>query len=120
MALSQLRGGLTPQHVRYRDSKFQKFTAISESGWHLSHFGGVRQIQEKIESCAAQNHNVMEVKSTQHLREMIESGMDLYGRDAPHGVLGPNPDTDDLPELVRNSLVPTSVQRTASLTGARD
>lgn len=49
-------------------------------GWHLSYFGSVEQIQEKIGSFFHQEYNRPEFTNAEHINECIVTGKDLFNR----------------------------------------
>ena len=51
-------------------------------GWHMSYFGGVNFITNKIESFSHQEYNNEKIKDPKTILKAISSGADLYGREA--------------------------------------
>lgn len=49
-------------------------------GWHLTFFGGIDQIKNKIESYAHQEFNTDEIKNESHILSSIENGKDILNR----------------------------------------
>lgn len=72
---------VSPQILRDRRNSLPN--AIENGGWHLSHFGGIEKIINKIESYSHQENNRDAVKNPNHVAHCIETGEDLYDRDVP-------------------------------------
>jgi len=53
---------------------------LNNSGWHFSYLGGVENIALKIESFAHAEWDNDQVKNRDRLKNVVESGMDLFGR----------------------------------------
>ncbi len=53
---------------------------LDNSGWHLSYFGDPGYIRDKIESFSHQEYNTPEFTDVRHIRECIDSGLDLFKR----------------------------------------
>lgn len=53
---------------------------IKEGGRHLSCFGGVEKIQEKMRSCSHREYNTPEFTNAEHLERCIKEGVDFLGR----------------------------------------
>ena len=69
-------GQLTsPQQVR-----FSANYAIKNAGWHFSYLGGVEAIIKKIDSFSHQEFNSDYFKDPDRLRQVLESGGDLFNR----------------------------------------
>lgn len=68
-----------------------------KGGWHLSYFGGVEFIQNKLESFSHQEYNNDQYKNAQHIVAAMESGEDLFGR--------PSQDVETI-ELIENDYLP--------------
>lgn len=66
----------------FRDNRFNNALVphIQSAGWHLSYFGGVDKIIEKIENFAHQEFNKTDYKDSDKISQAITNGTDLYGR----------------------------------------
>lgn len=65
-----------PQYIRTSPS-----TIIHNGGWHLSYFGDIEFIKNKIRNFAHQEYNTTEFLDDEHLTQSIKNGKDLYKRD---------------------------------------
>lgn len=54
---------------------------VADAGWHLSYFGDVAFIQNKLANFSHQEYNSPEYTSTDAILEKMQSGGDLFGRD---------------------------------------
>ena len=54
---------------------------IGNAGWHFSFLGGVEKIVEKLESFSHAEYNTGEFKDAKKIRECMEFGRDILGRD---------------------------------------
>lgn len=63
----------------YRDMR-NTYPPITEAGWHLSHWGGVEKIREKIQASSHREMNTPQFTDTNHIQKCIDEGIDLYGR----------------------------------------
>jgi beta-1,4-mannosyl-glycoprotein beta-1,4-N-acetylglucosaminyltransferase len=54
---------------------------IERGGWHLSYFGDVKFIQNKLFQFAHQEFNLPEITNTNNLEMRIKSGQDILARD---------------------------------------
>lgn len=48
-------------------------------GWHLTYFGGVDRIINKLENFAHQEYNQSKFKDTDHIEKALRNGIDLFG-----------------------------------------
>jgi beta-1,4-mannosyl-glycoprotein beta-1,4-N-acetylglucosaminyltransferase len=62
-------------------NKFTNGTVIEDAGWHFSYLGGVERIIHKIESYAHTEYNSEDFKNPAKIKELIESGKSIFGRD---------------------------------------
>lgn len=53
---------------------------IEDGGWHFSYLGGIDKVIQKLESFAHTEYNKPEYKNPDKLKELIESGKDIFGR----------------------------------------
>lgn len=67
----------TPQD--FRDNR-NNYNAIAYGGWHFSYLGGVEKIIKKIESFAHTEFNRDDIKSEENIRQALEEGKDIFGR----------------------------------------
>ncbi len=65
------------------DIRFKECKAIPKGGWHLSYFGDVQQIQNKIMNFAHQEFNTETFTDPKHIREAVSKGVCLYDREIP-------------------------------------
>jgi beta-1,4-mannosyl-glycoprotein beta-1,4-N-acetylglucosaminyltransferase len=65
-----------PCHIRYTDAP-----QIPNGGWHMSYLGNVKFIQEKLQEFAHHEYNTPEYNSEEIIRQRMEQGLDLYGRE---------------------------------------
>ena len=75
----QLRQFANPTAVRH-----QGCPVLHNGGWHFSFLGGAPQIAAKLEAYAHQDLNVSHYKDQRHIDEVINVGMDLFGRSGMH------------------------------------
>ena len=68
---------LGPCGIRY----YNTLVTIERGGKHLSYFGDVDQIVQKIEATAHAEYNTNRIKNKDRIRQVIEQGVDLYGRE---------------------------------------
>jgi beta-1,4-mannosyl-glycoprotein beta-1,4-N-acetylglucosaminyltransferase len=54
---------------------------VKDGGWHFSYLGGVERIIAKLEAFAHNEYNKEEFKDPEKLKQLIESGQDILGRD---------------------------------------
>jgi beta-1,4-mannosyl-glycoprotein beta-1,4-N-acetylglucosaminyltransferase len=71
---------LTPCGARYAHEHFE-IPVLQNGGEHLSYFGGVNTIIEKIHNTAHRNVDIPEFTDPEHIEHCIENGLDLFGRD---------------------------------------
>ena len=64
-----------PQKCRYVDSK-----EIPNGGWHLSYFGDVNFIQNKLKNFSHQEYNNDTFNNESHIKNVIEQSIDLFNR----------------------------------------
>jgi len=72
-----------PNVARYMDGIPQ----VVPGGEHLSYFGGIEKIVEKIHNTAHRNIDTPEFCNHDHIRRCIADGVDLFGRDIKYEVL---------------------------------
>jgi beta-1,4-mannosyl-glycoprotein beta-1,4-N-acetylglucosaminyltransferase len=63
----------------YRGNR-EAFNVLYNGGWHLSYWGTVDRIKQKIESFAHQEFNNDFFKNEDSIKEKVITGSDLYGR----------------------------------------
>jgi beta-1,4-mannosyl-glycoprotein beta-1,4-N-acetylglucosaminyltransferase len=68
----------TPQFCRDNRETFFK---VTNGGWHLSYWGDVKHIQEKLKSFAHQEVNTAEINNEDYIQRHIDQGQDLFNRD---------------------------------------
>lgn len=67
-----------------RDKQGPDIVQIEEGGWHFTYLGGWKQVLYKIQSFAhakEAKYSLGDLESPDKLIEVIEQGVDLYGRD---------------------------------------
>jgi beta-1,4-mannosyl-glycoprotein beta-1,4-N-acetylglucosaminyltransferase len=63
-------------------ARYEKYLPVlGNAGRHLSYFGGVDKIIQKIEDTAHQELNTPYFKDPNHIKKAIENGTDLFNRD---------------------------------------
>lgn len=67
------------------DIRKKNFDSYNNSGWHLSYFGGVKQIKNKIENFSHQEFNIKNIIDTDSINNSIINKKDVLKRDNPHG-----------------------------------
>lgn len=60
---------------------------VVPGGEHLSYFGGVEAIQEKIHNTAHRNIDVPQFTDVEHIQHCIENGLDLFDRNIKYEVI---------------------------------
>lgn len=68
---------VTPNGLRYQKKSHHY---ISNGGWHLTYWGDVKFIQNKIRTFAHQELNTDYFKNEERLKRMISTGRDLFER----------------------------------------
>ena len=63
----------------FRNNRYQ-IPHIKNAGWHLSYFGNVKHIIDKIENFAHQEFNNDYFKNPEHIKRQIENNKDLFER----------------------------------------
>jgi beta-1,4-mannosyl-glycoprotein beta-1,4-N-acetylglucosaminyltransferase len=63
--------------------RFYNCEALASGGWHLSYFGSVEQIQNKIINFSHQEFNRPQFTDIGKISERIEQCLDIYGRENP-------------------------------------
>src|SRR5262249_20637985 len=69
----------SPQAVRTMPVK--SCVVVPNGGWHFSYLGGISRIQTKIDAFAHRELNLPQYLDPANIRDAIESGRDLFGRD---------------------------------------
>jgi beta-1,4-mannosyl-glycoprotein beta-1,4-N-acetylglucosaminyltransferase len=69
----------SPQGIRTK--RVKSCVVVPNGGWHFSYLGGISRIQTKIDAFAHQELNLPQYVDPANIRDAIESGRDLYGRD---------------------------------------
>lgn len=70
---------------------------IPDGGWHFSYMGGVRAIQDKLETYAHQEYNTEKYKDASRIAEYMDAGRDLFDRDVKYAFV---PIDDSYPPYV--------------------
>ena len=82
-----------------RSTEYPLFGKLEHAGWHLSYFGDVAHIQDKMGAFLHQELVNEETTDTNTIAGHIARGEDVWGRpDGPKFALGPAP---DLPAAIR-------------------
>jgi len=86
--------------------RFLNGTIVKNGGWHLSYFGNVSFIKNKLENFSHQEYNSNTFTDTENIEEKINKGIDLFNRDnfnnsITHISINDNP---YLPPLYQNYL----------------
>ncbi len=63
--------------------RFYNCNALASGGWHLSYFGSVEQIQNKIMNFSHQEFNESKFTDLGKIKERVNNGVDLYDRENP-------------------------------------
>ncbi len=74
---------LGPNVIRYMTD----VPDLLPGGEHLSYFGGIDSIIEKIHNTAHRNIDTPEFTDSKHIEKCIREGVDLFGRDYKYEVL---------------------------------
>jgi beta-1,4-mannosyl-glycoprotein beta-1,4-N-acetylglucosaminyltransferase len=67
--------------------KGEVYSIIANSGWHFSYIGGVKKIIEKLEAFSHTEYNLSQYKDEAFIKNAIENGKDLYGRELEFEVI---------------------------------
>jgi beta-1,4-mannosyl-glycoprotein beta-1,4-N-acetylglucosaminyltransferase len=67
----------SPQFCRDNREAFYK---IDNGGWHLSYWGDIKHIQEKLKSFAHQEWNTEQYTNDEYIQQQITQGQDLFNR----------------------------------------
>ena len=76
--ITRINGMQTPQTLR---NMREDLPGISNGGWHFSYLGGVERIREKLDAFAETPVNIPRFNNPEHIRNCMESGQDLFGRE---------------------------------------
>lgn len=68
--------GMTPTVIRFLKPKH----IIKSAGWHFSFCGGIRAIQDKINSFAHTEYDCNKFKNDVHIQKCLKYGRDVLGR----------------------------------------
>jgi beta-1,4-mannosyl-glycoprotein beta-1,4-N-acetylglucosaminyltransferase len=68
-------------NVGCNDIRFINGTIVKNGGWHLSYFGDINFIKNKMENFAHQEFNSSTFTDPDKISEKIKNGLDLYNRD---------------------------------------
>ena len=74
---------------------------IAEGGWHLSYFGDVQFIKNKIESFSHQDLNTPEFTNATNIQERVSQGIDLFGRQSVTFTHVPKAENPYLPPAIK-------------------
>lgn len=77
----------TPQTIR--DKRWGDMPILRGSGWHLTHWGGAKQIQNKLNNFAHQELINDRTSSIEYIQSRIDQGQDLFGRNLPYVKVNP-------------------------------
>jgi beta-1,4-mannosyl-glycoprotein beta-1,4-N-acetylglucosaminyltransferase len=69
------------QKKTVNDIRRSQCNVIPRGGWHLSYFGNTEFIKNKIENFSHQEYNKEQYTNPEKIKEIIEKGTDLFGRD---------------------------------------
>jgi len=69
----------TPEEIRQSD-----LPLLEKGGWHLSYFGDVAFIRNKLKEFSHQEYNSPEYTDDNIITQRLENGVDLFGRDYVH------------------------------------
>jgi beta-1,4-mannosyl-glycoprotein beta-1,4-N-acetylglucosaminyltransferase len=85
----------------FRGKEGRDIKIIKDGGWHFSYLGGVEMIIKKIEALEHTEYNKEEYKDPKKLEALINSGADIFGRDAKYSFV----DIDEtFPSFLRTNL----------------
>jgi beta-1,4-mannosyl-glycoprotein beta-1,4-N-acetylglucosaminyltransferase len=80
----------TYNHIFKRKSEdirmVDRYALIKHGGWHLSYFGNVNFIQNKIKSFSHQEYNNEKYTSAENITNCIKYNRDLFARENEHGI----------------------------------
>ena len=74
---------ITPTSARY----LTDVPDIVPGGEHLSYFGGIEAVQEKMHNTAHRNIDTPQYTNPDHIKRCIENGLDLFDRDIEYEVM---------------------------------
>jgi len=60
---------------------------VENGGQHLSYFGGVEAVQEKMHNTAHRNIDIPQFTNAEHIQHCIKNGLDLFDRDIKYEVV---------------------------------
>jgi beta-1,4-mannosyl-glycoprotein beta-1,4-N-acetylglucosaminyltransferase len=86
---------------RLRDKEGKEITIVKDGGWHFSYLGGVEKIILKIEALEHIEFNKDYYKDPSRLQEIINSGKDIFDRDARYKFV---PIDESFPIYLRNNI----------------
>ena len=69
-------------NISCNDIRFYDGEIIKNAGWHLSYFGDVEFIKNKLENFAHQEFNSDEYTNKNKIEDRINNNLDLFGRDS--------------------------------------
>jgi beta-1,4-mannosyl-glycoprotein beta-1,4-N-acetylglucosaminyltransferase len=80
-----------------------RYALVKRGGWHLSYFGNVNFIQNKIKSFSHQEYNDEKYTSAENITNCIKYHKDLFARGNEHSITYcALEDNDYLPETYRD------------------
>jgi hypothetical protein len=88
----------TPQGIR--DRRGRTGVHMDRAGWHLSYFGGVEAISNKIKNFSHQEYNTPEITDASRIAACVATGGDLFGND----FISMHPRPDFFPDYFREAV----------------
>lgn len=76
---------LIKEYKNISDIRKKSFDNYDNCGWHLSYFGGVEKIKNKIENFSHQEYNKKNILDTDSINNSILNNKDLLKRENPYG-----------------------------------
>ena len=89
-----------PQIFRDLRKKISRFT---DAGWSFSSFGGAKRVREKIESFCHEELNKETFKNETHFKTCVETGKDIFNRQAKKRKIDKNFFPKDLLKLMEEN-----------------
>ena len=81
---------------------------IADAGWHLSYFGDVSFIQNKLANFGHQEYNTPEYTSADAIQNKIKNGEDLFGRDSVTFTYTNVQNNTRIPQTIKNHYYSTN------------
>ena len=76
---------LIKEYKNISDIRKENFDSYNNCGWHLSYFGGIEKIKNKIQNFSHQEFNTNNILNTRSINDKILNNKDILNRNNPYG-----------------------------------